>query len=264
VRHWFRQRLGLTFSLALALILAGALAGIGGAVHSRLTDLDGALSGQSEQTVRGQAALLLARATQDEADHLNALFLKFESLAQSMAIQAGFLLDHAPEHLHGPETALRLRPQPGGWFADTDSPQAPAIFWGGPAPTPEVERSLRALGHMRPLLDGFLAGEPLCSGFWFVGAAGYARMTSRDPVVLPRTLEHDLRNKPYYRLAEPGQGLGRKARWTGVFAGEAGPSPWWPWWPRCTPGPTVFSGWPGWTCPWPPSRPTSSASPTRP
>jgi len=225
VRHWFRQRLGLTFSLALALILAGALAGIGSAVHSRLTDLDEALSGQSEQTVRGQAALLLARATQDEADHLNALFLKFESLVQTMAIQAGFLLDHATERLYGPEIPLRLRPQPGGWFADRESSRAPAIFWGGPAPTPEAERGLRSLGHMQPLLEGFLANEQLCSSLWFVGAAGFARMTSRDPVVLPRTLEHDPRNKPYYRLAEPGQGPGRKARWTGVFAGEAGAEP---------------------------------------
>jgi PAS domain S-box-containing protein len=227
VPHWFRQRLGLTFSAALALILAVALAGIGGAVHARLAELDAVLSSQNEQTVRGQATLLLARATQDEADHLNAVFLKFESFAMAVAAQTGFLLEHAEAHLSGPEAVLRLRPQADGRFLDADANggRSPASYWGGTAPSEEALRNLRALGHLQPLLERFLASEPLCDGAWFVGAQGYGRLFARRPVEARRLRDHDPRERSYYTLASPEQDPGRDARWTGVLSSEYGGVP---------------------------------------
>ena len=225
MRHWLRQRLGLTFSLVLGLILAASLAGIGVAVHNRLIDLDQVLSGQSERTVRGQATLLLARATQDEAEHLNVQFLKFESLAVAVAAQAGFILDRVDQHLQGPTPELRFVRQPDGRYADQSDPRAPASHWGGPGQVGEAERGLRALTHIRPMLDRLLQSEPICSAIWIVSAKGFGRIYGREPIEVPRVRDHDPRDMSYYRLAAPEQNPGRAARWTKVLASEFGGAP---------------------------------------
>ena len=223
MRNWIRRRLGLTFSLALVLILAVAMAGTGVVLRQRFLTMERTVSEENERSVRAQAAQLLARSVQDQAGQLNALFRAFESQARTAASQVAFLLEYA--ELHAAEAPAREIPRPGphGWLVNDPGALTQALRRPGPAARADLE--IAALAHLGPTLDGLQRNEPLCRSAWFTGAAGYIRRApnpGRD--ALPGA-DLDLLARPAYRLADPEGNPGRGPRWTSIHEDGFGDGP---------------------------------------
>ena len=216
MRNWIRRRLGLTFSLALVLILAVAMVCIGVVLRQRLLRMETAVSQENERSVRTQAAQLLARSVQDQAGHLDALFRSFESQVRTAAAQVAFLLEYAD--LHAAEAPSREvpTPGPGGWLANDSRALTQALRRAGPI-SARADIEIAALAHLGPTLDGLQRNDPLCRSAWFAGASGYIRRAPNPGRESLPEADVDLLARPAFRLAAPESDPGRGPRWTSVY-----------------------------------------------